>query len=200
MPTSVVFPAPFGPISARTSPAGRSRSTPATACSPAKCLDRPRVESRVMAATPEAPAQFAREALRREEGQHHERHPGNQHVGRGHRARKIDQVEHEERADERPDHGARAAEKHPEQRQDRVLHAGEAGPGIAEEQPVGRPCRGRDGAGNHHRAPLVREGVVAQHAHPFLVLADRHQRPAEGAADQPQAEREATAKSAQARR
>ncbi len=49
-----------------------------------------------------------------------------QHVGGGEPAGDVDQVEHEQRADERAQHRARAAQQHPEQRQDRVLHGREA--------------------------------------------------------------------------
>ena len=47
--TNVVLPAPFGPMIARISPAGRSKSTFSTARRPPNSRDRLRVESSVMA-------------------------------------------------------------------------------------------------------------------------------------------------------
>ena len=71
--TSVVLPAPLGPISACTSPACTCRSTPAVATTPPNCLRRPCTSSSTFIAPPQA-LQQARQPAPRE--QHHgQQHP-----------------------------------------------------------------------------------------------------------------------------
>src|SRR5512138_3281695 len=72
-PISVVLPAPFGPISACTSPRTTSRVTSSVATTPPKRLETPRSSS--MAPPTHVPDE-ARDALRREhdDGQQHDAH------------------------------------------------------------------------------------------------------------------------------
>ena len=82
------------------------------------------------------------------------------------------EVEHQERAEERAEHGAGAAEQDVEQRQDRILDRGEGGADIAEEEAVGGPGRAAIEAGEDERAEPVPPRVVAEHPGALLVLAD----------------------------
>ena len=53
----------------------------------------------------------------------------------------VHQVEHEQRADEGPQHRAGAAEQHPQQRQDGILDRGEGRTHVGEQQGIGRARR-----------------------------------------------------------
>ena len=192
-PTSVVLPAPFGPISARTSPRSRRRSTPLTASRPPKRFEIPRVSSSGVteATPPTAPGcrprcrAGAHRVMTTRRGAH------DQEVGGREAARDVHHVGHHERAHQRAQHGPGAAQKRPQQRVDRVEDAGERRADVGEQQRVRGTRDARQEPGHDHREEPVPVSVVAEQSRALLVLTHRHQHAPDRRAGEPEARQEA---------
>ena len=172
--TRVVLPAPFGPISAWISPRGEVEVDAVDRLAGRRSARvRPRASSRRHGSHGRRPgAQRAEEAARGEEDEGDAaRAPTTRRVASVTRAARSSEVEHQRGADERPEHGAGAAEEHPEQRQDRILHRGEGGADVAEEEAVGGAGGAGVEAGEGEREEAGAERVVAEHPGALGVLA-----------------------------
>ena len=207
MANSVVLPAPFGPISAVIRPAGADSDAALTASKPAEAarhvLDRqaaaqPWAASRTCDATPRRRAKRSRtsaNAPTRPRGakqmtsiEHgavdHEIEAG--HVA-GHELGALAERFDHQRADQRPEYGADAADDRRQQRLDRDPGAvGDAGIDEQEILHVEAAGGGSDRGGEHHGAELDRGRIDAERHGGILVLAHRDQPGAEARAlDQP---------------
>src|SRR5262249_23654706 len=108
---SVVLPAPFGPMMARSSPAGTARSTPPTACTAPKARPSPRVSSSgVTRRAPSCakPPDGAHQPAGQEDHHQDEDGAGEDHPVLGVAREHLLDEEEDHRAEQRPYEGADA--------------------------------------------------------------------------------------------
>src|ERR1051325_3972039 len=180
--TSVVFPAPFEPISARTSRSFTVKLTPSTARKAPKLFTRSRVTRRSMSAVPPPhpqPLGGADEARRQREHEHHEHHAEEELPVDGVADRERLEVVEDDRADDRARERPEAAEHGHEDDLAGELPEQD----VRRREPVERhPERARDpgeDARHHERDPPVAPDADPDELRARLVVADRLQRLAE---------------------